>query len=80
MGKEEPVDKTLQRAKQIAVHEYQAFKEDATRCFDLKAIEVRLTGSQPDVSFHAGSGVRTQGGYLFFVQDLEVALTKDRSL
>lgn len=73
-------DKELKRAQQIAVNEYRDFKEDPTRCYELKAVEVRPTGGEPDVSFHTASGVRTQGGYLFFIEDLEQALGKQKTL
>ena len=82
LAKREPkVDKELKRARQIAALEYKEFKSDPTRCFTLRAIEVRLDGtSHPDVSLHAGSGVRTQGGYLFFIEDLEDAVGKQQTL
>jgi len=75
------VDKELKRARQIAALEYREFKTDPTRCFPLRAIEVRLDGSsQPDISLHAASGVRTQGGYLFFIEDLEIAVGNQQTL
>ena len=75
------MDKELQRARQIAALEYQAFVDDLTRCYVLKAIEVRLNGTtQPDVSFLTASGVRTQGGYLFFIEDLGIVAERQQTL
>ena len=44
------------------------------------AIEVRVGTSNPDVALHVASGSRTQGGYIFFVKDLEVEARKKATM
>jgi len=62
----------VDRARHVAVRTYQAHLADQQRrSIVLKAIEVRLDGPVPDVSLHVESGSITQGGHIFFVQDLQ---------
>jgi hypothetical protein len=64
-----------ERAKIAAVRLYKAHIADPTTAdLKLRAIEVRMESAGPDISLHQCSGSRTQGGYLFFVDDLAAAL------
>ena len=54
-----------------ALRRYKAHIADPTTVdIKLRAIEVRMENAGPDISLHQCSGSRTQGGYLFFVDDL----------
>lgn len=68
----------MTRAKEIALIELAAIRDDPVRkeAVKPKAIEVRFVHQRPDVSIHLTSGGVTQGGYLFFADDLEQGLGK----
>lgn len=60
-----------ERALSLAVEAYEEFVNDPYRAgLTLQAVEIRLTGSSPDISYHCQSGSKSQGGMLFFVSDL----------
>ena len=66
-----------ERAMVAAVKSFKEHLADPTRTdLQIRAIEVRMESAGPDVSFHQCSGTRTQGGYLFFADDLEKAITR----
>lgn len=60
-----------ERARIAAIRRYKEhISNPATVDIKLRAIEVRMESAGPDISLHQCSGTRTQGGYLFFVEDL----------
>jgi len=61
------------RARELALLELTAIRGDPVRAESVKpkAIEVRFNHQRPDVALHLSSGGVTQGGYLFFIEDLE---------
>ena len=66
------------RARHIAVRSLLAYTQDKQRSVPLVAIEVRLNGAVPDVTYHVASGSLTQGGYIFFIGDLESEATRPK--
>ena len=70
------------RARQLAVQELEAIFGDPVRreAIKPKAIEVRFINSRPDLSIHCQSGGVTQGGYLFFIEDLAPLVGRTKEL
>lgn len=71
----------VERARQVAIRAYRSHLSDKQRSgIIVKAIEVRLGGSAPDISLHVESGSITQGGHLFFVQDLQAEAERPKTV
>lgn len=67
----------IDRARHAAIKAYQAHINDKQRSgIKVIAVEVRLGFASPDISLHIASGSQTQGGYLFFTEDLQADATR----